>query len=208
MSESSAIDAYNELGVEKGASVVSVHRSFLKIVTNLVCRIRLGRNVEDLKKRLRIIWIAHDILVDPDCRADYDLRALGIKSEDLDEKEEYKSIVYGLTSPVATPSWRIGELIQAAGLLDKTELDVAADMHKAVPETLFGNFLVKHEFITAAQLQAVLIGQTLIRTGSISLSQYIKIMTEVVKAKRDIKEVLLEGKYIDGSIHIRLDSGT
>ena len=38
------------------------------------------------------------------------------------------------------PSWRIGELLQAAGILEQAELIIACDMHKAMPEITVWSF--------------------------------------------------------------------
>lgn len=82
-------------------------------------------------KRLQSYWIAHDILSDSQTRASYDERISGSSDEDDDTDDTVSSTV------TSRPSMRIGELLQSSGLLEKTELEIAADMHKAMPELMF-----------------------------------------------------------------------
>jgi hypothetical protein len=70
-----------------------------------------------------------------------------------------------------TPT-RIGELLQCAGLLEPTELQIACDMHKAMPEVQFGKFLVQQGFIIERDLESVLLGQKLLRAKILSVAQF------------------------------------
>ncbi len=195
-----ANDIYQRLGAQKDSSAQIIHKHFLKLVCPLLKKIKAsGENHPELLDQLRELWVAHDILVDPDCRTDYDLRSLGIVTSDntLEEEAQTRSITFADQSgQYTTPSWRIGELLQVLGMLEQAELDIACDMHKAMPEMQFGCFLVKQDFLTEAQLQTVLIGQTLIRAGEITLLQLIEVMAEVKKSNRDFKEILLESGYL------------
>jgi hypothetical protein len=204
-----AIDIYKQLGVEKDSSSQLIHKRFLKLIRDLVHKIKSGQKSEQLMNNLRSLWVAHDILVDPDCRTDYDLRSLGIKTSDIEE-ENTTSLLYGSVNNAQfkAPSWRIGELLQAVGILEKAELEIACDMHKAMPEMQFGCFLVKQDFLNEPQLQAVLIGQSLIRSGEITLTQFVNAMAQVAESKRNIKEVLLELGYVKNPTLLKLDNGT
>jgi hypothetical protein len=208
--DSKAIDIYKELGVEKDSSSQTVHKHFLRLVGSLLRKIKSGQKSDQLMDELRTLWVSHDILIDPDCRTDYDLRSLGIITNDTNEEYEPSSIAYALgTGPKSKyPSWRIGELLQAVGLLEQAELTIACDMHKAMPEMQFGRFLVKQDFLTEKQLQAVLTGQILIRAGEITLTQFVNVMTEVNITNRNFKEVLLASGYLKNPTLLKLDNDT
>jgi len=201
-------DIYLRLGVQKDSSAQIIHKHFLKLVNPLLDKIKANRGSTQLLDELRSLWVAHDILVDPDCRTDYDLRSLGINTGDINEEDDSQTITFGVEPGQKSKpaSWRIGELLQAVDILEQAELDIACDMHKAMPEMQFGRFLVKQDFLNEAQLQAVLIGQTLIRAGELTLFQFITAMSEVSKTHRDIKEVLLELGYIKNPTLFRLDN--
>jgi len=193
---------YEQLGVLKDTPAQEIHKRFIKLIIKLLQDMSIGGQIDDHLQRLQGLWFAHDILVDPATRTDYDLRALGIQTASGNfEIVDDDTLNAGSTqqSPPAS-SWRIGELLQAAGLLEQAELDIACDMHKAMSEMQFGGFLIKHEFIDERQLQAVLIGQILLRSGDITLSQFCEIMAEAAKSKRDVKEILLEKGHISKTI--------
>jgi len=201
-------DIYLRLGVQKDSSTQTIHKHFLKLLSPLLDKIKASRDSTQLLDELRALWVAHDILVDPDCRTDYDLRSLGIQTSDIDEQDDSQTLTFGVEPGQASKSvsWRIGELLQAVGILEQAELDIACDMHKAMPEMQFGRFLVKQSFLNEAQLQAVLIGQILIRAGELTLSQFMTAMSEVSKTHGDIKEVLLELGYIKNPILFQLEN--
>jgi len=198
--QSQSLDIYGQLGVMKDTPAQDIHKRFIKLVLNLMLDRPATDQTEAQLERLQRFWFAHDILIDPVTRTDYDLRALGIKTGDYGIVDDSQPLGAGSSQPEEPPSWRIGELLQAAGLLEQAELDIASDMHKAMPEMQFGRFLVKQQFIDERQLQAVLIGQALLRDGKITVSQFCLVMLEVGKSKRDIKEILLETGYISKSI--------
>jgi hypothetical protein len=180
-----ARDIYGMLGLSQYASYDQIHKNFLRRVRKLLlCKTRAGYT-RALLEQLRNLWIAHDILIDPKTRNDYDFRVLGLKSSS------------GLASeakPTRSPTRqsKIGELFEASGLLEPTELQIACDMHKAMPEMQFGRFLVKQGFLEEEQLQAVLAAQRLIRTGKLTLSQFKEAMYIVNNHTGTFSQVLLE----------------
>jgi len=91
---------------------------------------------------------------------------------------------------------RIGELLQCSGLLEKTELEIAADMHKAMPEIMFGAFLVKQGFVEEHDLECVLLAQQLIKTNDISLSQFQELMQERGDTGASFSDLVLEHKLV------------
>jgi curved DNA-binding protein CbpA len=198
-------DIYERLGVSKDTSGAEIHRHFIKLLMQLLQNKPTNEHLEEYLLELQNLWFAHDILVDPSTRTDYDLRALGIRTGEHLAIDEGQALGAGSGQEApAPPSWRIGELLQAAGLLEQSELDIACDMHKAMPELQMGGFLVKQGFISERQLQAVLIGQILLRTGDLTLSQYCSMIKEVDQSRTDIKEILLEKGYINKAILAKL----
>ncbi len=205
MTDNKYQNIYERLGVEKDSSAQAIHKRFLKLVNSLLAKIN-NDDSAPLLEQLRELWVAHDILVDPNCRTDYDLRSLGIITTDIEIDSQTGSITFVSGQTPATSSWRIGELLQAAGVLEQAELDIACDMHRAVPEMQFGSFLIKQDFLNETQLEAVLIGQTLIRSGEITLSQFLTIMAQSAKSNRNIKEVLLESGFLKNPTAFKLDN--
>jgi hypothetical protein len=180
-----AKDIYGMLGLSQYASYEQIHKSFLKRARRLLlCKTRAGY-ARSLLEQLRNLWIAHDILVDPKTRNDYDFGVLGLKSS---------SGLASQSKPTRSPTRqsKIGELFEASGLLEPTELQIACDMHKAMPEMQFGRFLVKQGFLEEVQLQAVLAAQRLIRTGKLTLSQFKEAMFVVNNHTGTFSQVLLE----------------
>lgn len=166
-------DAYDILHVEQIATFEEIHRNFLYLVRKLMFALKKVKRKQRrfLLAELQDLWIAHDILSDPVTRTDYDFRILGLRgAPDViihtapEDREQAQS-------STRTPL-RIGELMQCAGLLEPTELEIAADMHKAMPEMLFGAFLVKQGFIEEADLDQVLMGQRLLKNGNITVGHY------------------------------------
>lgn len=198
--QAKSLNIYEQLGVNNHTSGQDIHKRFIKLVLNLILDMPAESQIDSQLERLQRLWFAHDILIDPSTRTDYDLRALGIKTGDHSIVDDNQPLGAGTHQVKEPPSWRIGELLQATGLLEQAELDIVSDMHKAMPEMQFGRFLVKQQFITERQLQAVLIGQILLRDGVLTLSQFCLVMLEVGKSKGDIKEILLETGYVSKSI--------
>lgn len=172
--EDSIESLYDLLEAPHSASASGIHLRFLFKVRRILRYIQAHpdlRGVErkNVLKRLQSYWIAHDILSDSQTRTSYDERRSG-GADDDDSDDTVSSAV------AARPSMRIGELLQSSGLLEKTELEIAADMHKAMPELMFGAFLVKQGFVKEDDLECVLIGQTLIKSGELDLGQFQNIM--------------------------------
>jgi len=184
-----AKDVYAVLGVSQYASYELIHKSFIKLSRKLLLAGAKSHSRKDLE-RLRALWIAHDILMDPKTRNDYDFRSIrSAKGEAKPEKAEG-----GPLSPTAP--MKIGELLQESGLLEPTELEIACDMHKAMPEMQFGRFLVKQGFIEDNQLEAVLLGQRLIQEGNIKIDQFKELMS-AVNSGTAIRTALLEKGYLN-----------
>lgn len=173
-----AQDAYSILRVEQVASFEEIHRNFFRLVKRLLVDMKKAtrKRKKELLLDLQQLWIAHDVLTDPVTRTDYDFRILGLRGAPdviIDGGAEEGEVIIGSEIPL-----RIGELLQCAGLLEPTELEIAADMHKAMPEMLFGAFLVKQGFITEEDLEQVLMGQRLLKMGYMSVGTFQACMKE------------------------------
>src|SRR5262249_34183655 len=154
------------------SSIELIHKTFLKQVRKVLVTKTKTKGVYPRKslEMLRNLWIAHDILTDESIRADYDINVLGLDSVATPDRSRFKEPAAVDSEGVL--SLRLGELLREAGLIDQTELEIACDMHKAMREMPFGRFLVKQDFIDEEQLEAVLIGQRLLREGLIDLVQF------------------------------------
>lgn len=184
---------YDVLGLSVEADASTIHLRFLVMVRALLRGIKNRpeplRGVErrETLKRLQDLWIAHDVLSDKATRSDYDARLLGLGDDGVSEE----------TVVIKPPSHvRIGELLQCSGLLEKTELEIAADMHKAMPEIMFGAFLVKQGFVEEHDLECVLLAQQLIKTNDISLSQFQELMQERGETGASFSDLVLEHKLV------------
>ncbi len=184
---------YDVLSLSVEADASTIHLRFLVMVRALLRGIKNRpeplRGVErrDTLKRLQDLWIAHDVLSDKATRSDYDARLLGLRDDGVSEE----TAVLKPQSHV-----RIGELLQCSGLLEKTELEIAADMHKAMPEIMFGAFLVKQGFVEEHDLEFVLLAQQLIKTNDISLAQFQELMQERVETGASFSDLVLEHKLV------------
>ena len=187
---------YALLGVSQMSPQREIHKSCLcktrKVLRELKGKARPERDV--LLKQLRKLWIAHDILVDPVTRTDYDFRELGLRGVDgnyIPIPEDSQRGGIGSRTPL-----RIGELLQCAGLLEMAELEIACDMHKAMPEVQFGTFLVKQGFIQERDLDSVLLGQRLLRDGKITVAQF-QVAMELSQSRGvPISDILIEHGYL------------
>jgi len=192
-------DYYQYLRVTEVADFASIHLAFWRRLRPLL-RQEIGligpQRLTHLKK-IQKLWIAHDILCDPVTRADYDFRRMGLRGGDQDD-EEARLLTRKTLGP--RTQLRIGELLQCAGLLEQTELDIAADMHKAMPEMMFGTFLVKQGFIEEDDLNCVLVGQQLLKTGDITVVQFQTVMLERSASGLDIGEMLLAKGYVSAAM--------
>lgn len=171
--ESALKDFYLLLQVDQMSSFENIHIKFLRQVRKLLSDRRLNRDtsVWQFRDQLRALCIAHDVLRDPITRTDYDFRLLGLRGENAKQSVELpdEADSGGLGN---RSSLRIGELLQCSEILEQQELEIAVDMHKAMPEIPFGQFLVKQEFLTQAELDSALLGQRLILDGKITVGQF------------------------------------
>ncbi|MEZ4535799.1 MAG: hypothetical protein R3D26_12495 [Cyanobacteriota/Melainabacteria group bacterium] len=186
--DENVFDAYGILGVEQVASFEKIHVGFLVLIRRLLFEIKKTkrRKRKELLQQLQELWIAHDVLTDPVTRTDYDFRILGLRGAPdviIDTPDSEGQVVIGSTIPL-----RIGELLQCAGLLEPTELEIAADMHRAMPEMLFGAFLVKQGFITEPDLDQVLMGQRLLKMGYMSVATFQSCMRHWIDSDTPIYE--------------------
>lgn len=187
------LDFYLRLQVSQMADFGSIHKSFLRKVRPLLRQhasgTLAGQARKDLLNSLQSLWIAHDILCDPVTRTDYDFRRMGLRGTSEEGGE-------GKVSVASRPQLRIGELLLCAGLLETTELEIAADMHKAMPELMFGAFLVKQGFIEEDDLSCVLLGQQLLKTGGITAAQFQESMLERAKSGKEFGDILVTSRYL------------
>lgn len=187
---------YELLGAPHNATSGVIHLRFLFKVRRILRYIQAHPELRGVErkavlKRLQSYWIAHDILSDSQTRASYDERVSGSGEEGDDDSDTVSSTV------TARPTMRIGELLQSSGLLEKTELEIAADMHKAMPELMFGAFLVKQGFVKEDDLECVLIGQTLIKSGELDLGQFQKVMeTRALDTSIKLSQLLVESGLV------------
>jgi hypothetical protein len=181
---------YKMLGVRQTASRDDIHQTFLRLVRRILRELRGAKRPsrQELLGYLRKIWIAHDILTDPNTRTDYDFRDLGLRGATENETPPDPT-----SKPQSTQMLlRIGELLQCAGLLETAELDIACDMHKAMPEMMFGTFLVRQGFIADSELESVLFGQKALRAGAISVAQFQVAMELAREQSLAVKDALIE----------------
>ncbi len=189
---------YELLDVAQVSSFEEIHRNFLRKVRALLV---MEAKITDRKERhkalrkLQFLWIAHDILTDPVTRTDCDLRAIGLRGI-LDEIIPQAPEDASQGGPSNRTPLRIGELLLCAGLLEPTELEIAADMHKAMPEMMFGAFLVKQGFIEEDDLNTVLLGQKLLRSGVITVVQFQTAMEMKRKEGKELSESLVVLGYV------------
>jgi hypothetical protein len=189
------INIYELLGIPHTSSVELIHKTFLKQVRKVLVAKTKTKGVYPRKslEMLRNLWIAHDILTDESIRADYDINVLGLDSVANPDPSRFK-IPAADNEGVVT--LRLGELLREAGLIDQTELEIACDMHKAMREMPFGQFLVKQDFIDEEQLEAVLIGQRLLREELIDLEQFQECMDTFTRTGKDLGQIILESGYV------------
>ena len=185
------------MGVSQMSPYEEIHKNFLVRVRAFIRVINVTKRPEKiaLLHNLRKIWIAHDILTDPVTRTDYDFRDLGLRGDAETTVPPTPEDKQQAQQTNRTPT-RIGELLQCAGLLEAAELQIACDMHKAMPEVQFGTFLVKQGFIGERDLESVLLGQRLLRAGVISVAQFQVAMELSQSRGHTIKETLIERGYV------------
>lgn len=188
-------EIYALLQVSQMSSSEVVHKSFLHKLRKILVKINMGKDDRlPLIRELQKLWISHDILTDTVTRTDYDFRELGVRGLAGQVTHTAPEDQLQLKLSTRTPL-RIGELLQCAGLLETSELEIACDMHKAMPEMRFGSFLVKQGFIQERDLESVLVGQSLIRMAAISIAQYQVAMELAHSRGVAISEILTERRY-------------
>jgi hypothetical protein len=161
-----ASDYYRLLGCDRMATFDQIQIGFFRKLRSVL----LGTQplTRDSKQLLRAVCIAHDVLKEPTTRTDYDFRQLGVRDDNqVQTPEDARPAGFGARTHI-----KIGELLQCAQILEASELEIAVDMHKAMPEMRFGEFLVKQGFLERRQLEAALLGQYLISNGKITVAQY------------------------------------
>lgn len=188
-------DLYAMLGVSQMSPFEEIHKNFLRKIRKILLKLRGAVRPErdELLKELRRNWVARDILCDPVTRTDYDFRDMGLRGSpdgSVPHVEDGPQRI-GQRTPL-----RIGELLQCAGLLEQAELEIACDMHKAMPEVQFGTFLVRQGFIQERDLDSVLLGQSLLRDGKITVAQFQVAMELSQSRGANISDTLIEHGYI------------
>ncbi len=189
---------YQLFSVSQMAAFEEIHIKFLRRARRILAEIKANKAIRYEKlPELQAFWIAHDILTDPVTRTDYDFRHLGVRGsqESVDHPPEEQSA----TRLSSRTPLRIGELLQAAHLLEQAELEIACDMHKAMPEVQFGTFLVRQGFIEERHLEAALIGQKLLRAGCISVAQFQIAMDISDKERKPIGDSLIQANWISAA---------
>jgi curved DNA-binding protein CbpA len=174
-------NVYEILGLKEDASEEVVHKHFLHRVRKLL----LGKAKEhpmQFLQQLRSLWIAHDILIDPATRRDYDRRIAGLPLINEPMKDSEKSNSENSINTQLEAN-KIVKLIESSGLMEQTELDIARDMHRAMPEMPFADFLIKQNFIERQQLDAIMTGGRLLQSGTISPVQFKKSIKDLSEAK-------------------------
>jgi len=196
--ESPLADIYTLLGVSQMSPMEGVRTRYYKLTRAIHRELLTSPDIDRRNKLLydlKFICIAYDILSDPVTRTDYDLRTMGLRGVTMVQTpEEKKPGELGQRLHL-----KIGELLNVAGLLEGSELEIACDMHKAMPEMQFGSFLVKQGFIEEYQLEAVLFAQKLLRKGLITVVQYQAAMEELESSGVSIAETVVERGYVTQS---------
>ena len=196
--ESPLSDIYTLLGVSQMSPMEGVRTQFYKLTRRIHRELATAVDLDQRKKLLhdlKFICIAYDILSDPVTRTDYDLRTMGLRGVAMPQTpDEKKPGELGQRLHL-----KIGELLNVAGLLETSELEIACDMHKAMPEMQFGSFLVKQGFIEEYQLEAVLFAQKLLRKGLITIVQYQAAMEELESSGVSVAETVVERGYVTQS---------
>lgn len=196
--ESPLSDIYTLLGVSQMSPMEGVRTRFYKLTRQIHRELAETTDIDRRNKLLydlKFICIAYDILSDPVTRTDYDLRTMGLRGVAMPQTpDEKKPGELGQRLHL-----KIGELLNVAGLLETSELEIACDMHKAMPEMQFGSFLVKQGFIEEYQLEAVLFAQKLLRKGLITVVQYQAAMEELESSGVAVSETVVERGYVTQS---------
>lgn len=164
---------YEILGIQPLSSSRQVHVGYLRSIKKLLSSRKLTNGQErDFLTRLQEICLAHDVLREPETRVDYDFRLLKVRGGGNALADELNAMETTIIPSSGKVHLKIGELLQSSEIIDMAELSAAVDMHKAMPEMLFGQFMVKSGFINQKQLDTVLEAQKLIGEGRITVAQF------------------------------------
>jgi hypothetical protein len=164
---------YEILGIQPLSSSRQVHIGYLRSIKKLLLNRQSANGQEwDFLSRLEEVCLAHDVLREPETRVDYDFRLLKVRGGGNALADELNAIETTIVPRSGKVHLKIGELLQSCEIIDMAELAAAVDMHKAMPEMLFGQFMVKSGFINQKQLDTVLDAQKLIGEGRITVAQF------------------------------------
>ncbi len=164
---------YEILGIQPLSSSRQVHVGYLRSIKKMLAARRAANGQErDFLARLEEICLAHDVLREPETRVDYDFRLLKVRGGGNALSDELDALETTIVPRSGKVHLKIGELLQSSEIIDMAELAAAVDMHKAMPEMLFGQFMVKSGFINQKQLDTVLEAQKLIGEGRITVAQF------------------------------------
>jgi hypothetical protein len=141
------ISQFSVLGLQENASADEIEAAFAQLVSELKSPVfKEGtKGHEQAKKCLQTIDIAHDTLITPDLKAAYQAQ----RSEFL------KGETRGDTRP------RIGQLCVASGMISMEQLKEAVEDQVKTGMPL-GEVLQEKKFISAAELDGLLLGQEMI----------------------------------------------
>lgn len=163
---------YEVLGIQPLSSSRQVHVGYLRSIKKLLGQGSLNGQEREFLTRLEEICLAHDVLREPETRVDYDFRLLKVRGGGNALSDELNALETTIVPRSGKVHLKIGELLQSSEIIDMAELSAAVDMHKAMPEMLFGQFMVKSGFINQKQLDTVLEAQKLIGEGRITVAQF------------------------------------
>jgi hypothetical protein len=188
---------YHILGLEPVSPFERIRVRFLSQVKRLLRERATNRDLSnrEFRDRLRTLCVAYDVLRDPNTRTDYDFRLMGLRGGGEAQAVETPTESEQGQAP-NKPHLRIGELLQCSEILEPTELEIAVDMHKAMPEMPFGQFLVKQGFLTESELNSALLGQRLIVDGKITVAQFQTAMYTLRESSIPLSETLVSRGWV------------
>jgi hypothetical protein len=192
------VNFYELLSTNMLSSYREIHVRFLRMVKRLIFKHSSSKehgnatnSDRTFRLELRNLWVAHDVLKDPVNRADYDLGLLcnregsHLIADNADKQAVEQS-----------SKFRIGELLQAAEILDSCELAIAVDMHRAVPEMMFGQFMVNQGYLTQEELDDALYAQKLIWSGQLTVAQYRQAMLDARSSETPFRDELAKNGWL------------
>lgn len=192
------VNFYELLSTNMLSSYREIHVRFLRMVKKLIGKqksLKEAGNGASTERAFRIelrnLWVAHDVLKDPVNRADYDLGLLCNRegSQLVPDNADKNTIEQ-------SAKFKIGELLQAAEILDACELAIAVDMHRAVPEMMFGQFMVNQGYLTQEELDDALYAQKLIWAGKLTVAQFRQAMIESRASERTFRDELIKNGWV------------